>query len=264
MKLYKIAAIVLSGAILLSGCNLKKNPVYDLPAGARNYEQKYYEDQDESLIEIDGRTYSFFGTLRGKMSDDSIRDCVGYLDGDKNTRIYRLMDDPYDNYIMVKNMEGIMEQPSFYRAMDTRQKDILTPSYIESLGYECWGSSGIHYEPSEAVIGLVCNAKNVKEIGYSVKINDEDSHVGGVRLANFGIIKQGEHFTVEIQENRVIKIADKDKPFTVTITFTVLTGDGDEKTVTGVFTHDMMLGGYLRDLEIKYDDSIGYYLYENI
>ena len=45
--------------------------------------------------------------------------------------------------------------------------------------------------------------------------------------------------------------------------FSVITVDGEEKEVSGIFNHDMMLGGYLRGLEIRYDDNSGYYLYLN-
>ena len=64
-------------------------------------------------------------------------------------------------------------------------------------------------------------------------------------------------------ENRLIDKVDMTKPFNVEMIFKVITVDGEEKEVSGVFNHDMMMGGYLNNLEIRYDDSTGYYLYEN-
>jgi hypothetical protein len=33
----------------------------------------------------------------------------------------------------------LMNQPTFYRAIDTEGRIIDTPTYIDSLGYEFWG-----------------------------------------------------------------------------------------------------------------------------
>lgn len=264
MRSKGITVLILSGALLMSGCSMiKEDPVYELPSGAPEYTQKYFEDQDEYLLEINGRTYSYFGTLKNRIKSDSVCECIGYMEGDENARLYTLMEDPLDNYIMIRNAEGIMEQPAFYRAMDTRNKDILTPSYIESLGYECWSSSGLHYEEQKASIGVVCNAKKIREINYSVEINGIWIEEGGTRYGNFKELKLKDVFIIDIVENRLIDKVDMTKPFNVEMIFKVITVDGEEKEVSGVFNHDMMMGGYLNNLEIRYDDSTGYYLYEN-
>lgn len=264
MKEVKTIILITVFALLLSGCSFfKKSPVYDLPAGAPSYEKKYDEDTGSTMIVVDGRYYEFFGTLRNKISDDSIRECIGYAGDDKNERLYTLMEDPFDNYIMVKYANGIMEQPGFYRASDTRNKDILTPSYIESLGYECWGSSGLHYEERSAVIGIVCEADNIIEIDYSIDINGRNSNIGGVRYDDMGVLKHGDLLTFEILERSVTKYANPDKPFTVRVTLSVIKKDGQTVDVDGEFTHDMMLGGYFRQLEVHYDEAKGYYLVVN-
>ena len=184
----KILALILSGAFLMSGCSLiNRTPAPDLPAGAPSFTQDS-NGTGEAVINYNGREYAFFGTLKNSMSNDSLRECIGYVGDDKNERIYTLMEDTFDNYIMVKNTNGVMDQPGFYRATDTKNKDILTPSYIESLGYESWGSSGLHYEERTAVIGVVCEADNIIEIGYSIDINGENSNIGGVR---YGIQHHG-------------------------------------------------------------------------
>ena len=111
MKKQKIAALIMCGALLMSGCSLinSNNEVLDLPPNPQSYDQVYNQEDGDTTIEVNGRTYSYFGQVKGKMSNDSIRECLGYVGADKNLRIYSLCDDPYDNYIMVKYIGGIME-----------------------------------------------------------------------------------------------------------------------------------------------------------
>lgn len=57
-----------------------------------------------------------------------------------NRRIYTLSGDPEHNYLMDFNDSiKLMNQPTFYRAIDTNGKIIDTPIFIDSLGYEFWG-----------------------------------------------------------------------------------------------------------------------------
>ena len=263
MKNTKILALILSGAFLMSGCSLmNRTPAPDLPAGAPSFTQES-SATGEAVINYNGREYAFFGTLNGSMSNESLRQCLGYIGDDENERLYTLMEDPFDNYLVAKNTSGVMDQPGFYRATDTKNKDILTPSYIESLGYESWGSSGLHYEERTAVIGIVCEADNVVEIKYSADINGEHSNIGGVRYGNMGVLKHGDLLTIEILERSVVKFTEPDKPFSVRITFTVIDKSGNESKVNGEFTHDMMLGGYFRQLEVHYSECEGYFLVVN-
>lgn len=52
-----------------------------------------------TLIELDGRTYSLFGKLKGAESDDYIMRCLGFVGNDENVRIYSLTDDAFLNYV---------------------------------------------------------------------------------------------------------------------------------------------------------------------
>ena len=266
MKGLKTITIMLMTALTISGCSLKtmQNTLPDLPPAPQSYKQVYFEDDGETSIEINGRTYSYFGRLNGKMPDDSVRDCLGYVDNDKDTRIYSLTDDPLDNFIMIRHVGGIMDQPEFLRAKDTIHMNIPAPSYIESSSYESWGSSGIHYEMSSAKIGFICNAENVSEIEYEFLINGESAGIGGVRYANKKEIKKGELFEIDIDEIRVDGKADKDEPFTISVKFDVIGTDGQIKNVEGTYVRDMMLGASLNDLEIRYDETNGYYLFEDV
>ena len=264
MKNTKIAAMILSGAILLSGCSLAdKNNAYlkhEMPM--KSYEQKYDEDSGDTTIDLNGRTYSYFGRINERMNQNSIRECLGYVDGDKNWRIYGLADDPYDNYIMIKHVKGIMDQPVFLRATDTRQKDIFTPKYIASAGYECWASSGIHYEMPAAGISFICNVENAREVGYTYKINGKEAGGGVVAFASGKKISKGEKFTIEITEVQLGDYAEKDKPFMVEITFSVKDMDGETHEVNGSYKQEMMLGAAVNNLELRLSDD-GYCLFED-
>ena len=145
MKVIKSTTMILVTALTISGCSLKMmhNDTLDLPQNPQSFQQVYFEDDGETSIEINGRTYSYFGRLNGKMSDDSVMDCLGYIDNDKDTRVYSLTDDPLDNFLMVKHIGGIMDQPEFLRAKDTIHENILAPYYIKSACYESWG--GVRY-----------------------------------------------------------------------------------------------------------------------
>ena len=266
MKGIKTTAALLVTALLLSGCSMNfiHNKALDLPSNPQSYKQVYYEDDGETSIEIGGRTYSYFGGIRERMSDDSIRECLGYVDNDKNTRIYSLNDDPLDNYIMIKHIGGVMDQPEFLRAKDTVHEDIYTPSYIKSSSYESWGSSGVHYDMSSVTIGLICNAENVREIGYEFLINGEPAGLGGVRYASAEEIRKGELFDIEITEIQIDGKADRNKPFTISLIFNITDTDGQIRNVEGTYVRDMMLGASLNDLEIRYDETNGYYLFEDV
>lgn len=263
MKKYKLAALILTGAILMSGCSLfEKEDVYALPDGAPAFE--HIDIGEQSGIEFNGRQYAYFGTIKSKITDNSVKACIGYLNDDKNDRLFLLSEEMDDNYIMVKNTKGIMEQPGFYRAVDTRNKDIYTPEYIESLGYEYWGSSGLHYEMATASVAVSVEGGDVKTINYEIKINGEKGFDGTTGYLNGKNVRLGDPFIIEMNEQQIGKLIDKDQPFEATIKFTVTDSSGNEHEVTGEFTHSMMLGGYLFKLEIRYDDTNGYYLFENI
>lgn len=255
---------MICGAVMLSGCSLldQDKGALVLPPNPQSFEQVYCEDTGSTDIEVNGRNYSYFGTVKESFSNDSIRECLGYVDGDKNMRVYTLYDDPYDNYIMVKYINGIMEQPQFLRATDTLHKDVFTPSYIESLGYEFWGSSGLHYEMPAATVNLVCNCENVKFIDYDILVNGEFAFTGETGYVSHGTVNKGEIFYVEINEFTAGDKADKDHPFNVALTFRVVDGDDNVHEVEGVYEREMMFGATLNSLEIREGNGV-YYLYED-
>ncbi len=65
MKKTKMAAVLLCGAILLSGCankrDLKKQGKYQLPEGAPMYDNYYDSDFGEMTIDGNRNPYTLFG-----------------------------------------------------------------------------------------------------------------------------------------------------------------------------------------------------------
>lgn len=57
----------------------------------------------------------------------------------KNTRIYTFIDDKGNNFLMEYYIgTDLMNQPIFYRAIDTKNKDINIPKFFGSLDYNYW------------------------------------------------------------------------------------------------------------------------------
>jgi len=133
--------------ILLVSCGKNYYDDCALPSNPIVFEQATFynpnNDKDAYVsIEYNGRVYIPYGTLQGAMGQKyAVKECVGYIknDADKNdtqVRVYVLYNT--DDYLMVYITGGIMNQPDFYRAIDTIDKDIETPSYIDKLDDDYW------------------------------------------------------------------------------------------------------------------------------
>ena len=252
MKCKSIIASAVTLVLFLSGCSSKYDSGnWALPADAGRIEMKDYEDIGMMGIEYNGRVYHPYGTVAESVSGDSIRDCIGYLDDDRNDRLYLLSEDPKENYLMEYYTAGIMEQPVFWRAMDTYGKDVFTPSYIESLGYEEWMSSGSHSEVMSFDLGVICDADNIYEISYQVIVNGESIGIGGCHNADGSVIDRGELLNLSIDEFIFEDKVDTGKPFDVTIEFTATDADGEEHEVEGVFEGEIMLGTCINNMIIE-------------
>ena len=111
------ASLLLGVSLLFSGCSAfqflgERAP--DLPDNAQSF-KKVDTDSSGIVMEVNGRKYAPFGTLNGKLGNSSLGECLGYVDNDKNDRVYTLCEEPYGNYLVTKNVNGIMEQPMFWR-----------------------------------------------------------------------------------------------------------------------------------------------------
>lgn len=103
MKSLKVLVMTVFGALIIAGCVMRDYPpVYDLPEDAKSYELIYNEDTGATLIELNDRTYSLFGKLKGAESDDYIMECLGFVGNDENVRIYSLTDDACTRYTNLK------------------------------------------------------------------------------------------------------------------------------------------------------------------
>lgn len=128
--------------LMLTGCTER----FPLPVGSVAFEQGSYADPDEpddgyQTITYLGRIYVPFGTLKGKMKDSEAAEVLGWVSrpdfpDDQGERVIRLK--ATEDLLMVYYVKGIMEQPMFYRALDTAGKDITLPKYVEPLGYGIW------------------------------------------------------------------------------------------------------------------------------
>ena len=229
---------------LFSGCsNLlnKYRKAPELPDNAPSFEMYGDESADLMCIDYGGKTYAPFGVVKGKLNADSLRECLGYVDGDKNTRVYTLSEDPYEDYLVIINTEGIMEQPQFWRARSTYGEDIFTPDYIESLNYEEWMRSGCYYEMKEFRIDVSLDAQDVMELSMYFTINGDVSGSAGVRNADWSEMKD-DIYDMSINEIYLHDKYDMDEPFDVEIHFMVTAMDNSQFDLEYVYTGKVLLG----------------------
>ena len=144
----RLFGLILAAAfcvLFFAGCANRID--YSLPSNPTAFNTGTFvnpNDEDDAYqsIEYNGRTYVCYGTIKGKLDGNDVGECLGYIvqDGvkDENARVFKLTDDADGNYLVNIYVGGIMDQPIFYRAVDTAGKDIYTPKYIYDLGYDFW------------------------------------------------------------------------------------------------------------------------------
>lgn len=153
IRLAAVCVILLS-LFVLNGCAKKSLP--DLPNDAAAFEFGSFEDveHDHALfgtIEYNGRTYIAYGTTNRLFKPGCVESCVGYIIQDEHSasvadpnntdrRVYTVTGDSEQNFLIeYDDTVKLMNQPTFYRATDTKGKAINVPDYIDSLSYEFWG-----------------------------------------------------------------------------------------------------------------------------
>lgn len=94
--------------------------------------------------------YIQYGTLKGQIKTKDIKNCIGYIIqdensssytnlNDKDTRVYTLANDKDENFLMVYYIgSSLMNQPDFYRALGTKNKNIEIPNFIDKEDYGYW------------------------------------------------------------------------------------------------------------------------------
>ncbi len=150
MIMNKKIVLVLTGFILLfyfTGCgsNSLKIELPELPEEFFLYEFINPDQSEDGYIAFDynKRTYIPYGSLKNKLTKNDINSCLGYTvsDGNKNTNdlILTLTDCENNDYLMIYySDDNSMQQPVFYRAIDTKNQNINTMDYISNLSYGYW------------------------------------------------------------------------------------------------------------------------------
>lgn len=246
------AALLLCTVPLFTGClslRLLGERAPDLPDNPQSF-RKHDSDSAGVLMEVNGRTYAPFGTLNGKLNNSSLRECLGYVGDDKNDRVYTLSEEPFDNYLVTKNVNVIMEQPMFWRDFSTYGEDIFTPEYIVSKDDVNWGRSGCYSEMKEFRIMIDIDADDVKELSMQYNVNGRDCGSCGVKNAVGGLrnpdgklaLKRGEELTLAIGEIALYGKFDKNKPFDAECRFSVESTDGKNRELDYVYKGRVKLG----------------------
>ena len=264
MRKIKVTAAILGIALLLSGCGKpdRDKGKYRLPENPVMYTSVYDADSNAMAIEYNGRVYTHFGTSTTAVPDDHVKECIGYLDHREDYRLYTLVEDPECNYLMEVSINSIRGSWRYYRANDTKDMDIQTPSYVESNGFDCWGSSGLHHaieNDTPASIALKVKCRNIKRVNCYVTINGETTFCSEAASESGRLIRKNDFVYMTITKDQ-LGDTPLDKPFAMDVTFTVTDRDGNDHPVEGSYTHDMMLGSYLFNIDINSDNAGGYYI----
>ena len=266
IKILSVSAALLCASVL-SGCSVfnmfDKTP--DLPGNPTVFEMKKSDSDDMMTITYDGKAYMPFGIL-GKTVHypDTLRDCLGYIGDDKNNRVYTLCQDPYDNYLLIRNVSGFMDQPQIWRKCETRKQDIFTPDYIEPLDYEEWTGSGVYSEMPAVTLDIANDADGVVELAIGYKLNGRDGGATGVRNADRSIMEKGEDLCLEISEYAIkdkLGEIDKDDSFDIDVTFSVTAADGKTYRIEYCLSGKAKLGDEFR-LTLTGDAENGYKISE--
>ncbi len=141
MKRILIAALAV---LLLTGCGRQINR--ELPPDPIAFRLEEYSNPADPkdgymAFRYQERRYIPFGTLKNRVTGEDVGACLGYLVQDgkpmEDVRLFPLTADPENNFLMCMT-EGFMDQPTFYRAEDTKGKLTEIPPMIEDLGYDFW------------------------------------------------------------------------------------------------------------------------------
>ena len=251
---YVITALLC--ACLLTGCFVQRDRAkWDLPEDPVAFEDRDSDEYDMRVLTVGGRDYMPFGTLKNVMNDSAIRECLGYLNGDENTRVYTLEEDAFTNYIMIKNVNGVMEQPDYWRAVDTMGENVATPNYIESLGYEEWATSGIYEDRDDVFISIKIQADDVETITMSYDI---DGTPAGEISTSSGMTQGSNHaFSIRVDGKCDRAFLGEDFPFRAR--FTITDTSGNVHDVDGGLDEDVNLDSNIY-LILRGDPQSGYSL----
>ncbi len=129
-----VISALLIALIMTAGCVFgEKYPLPDDPVKAAEEYYTFPDGRGAAMRTINGREYVLYGNLDGTVRAKDTGEVIGYVvreeyPDDLNLRLVKLA--ATDDIIMEKYVNGMMDQPVFYRALDTIGKDIPVPSFI--------------------------------------------------------------------------------------------------------------------------------------
>ena len=146
MKKHSIIMISVAAVILLlcTGCRKIDTALPEKPIAFHTGTFVNPNDPEDTYlsIEYNGRTYIGYGTLKGKIDGNDIDKCLGYIVQEneimEDVRVFTLTSDTDTNYLIRLFIDGFMNPPDFFRAVDTVGKEIEAPDFIDDLEYEYW------------------------------------------------------------------------------------------------------------------------------
>lgn len=134
--------MLLTAIFILTGCqsklkDLPKEPIV-FKSGELNPED---EDTGYATVEYGDKIYIIFGGIRaiGLLRDISYAygDCLGYVEDDEADRIYSLVNESTDEWLIEYYVDGIMEQPIVLREISAKGNDKI-PGSVKSFDYDYW------------------------------------------------------------------------------------------------------------------------------
>ena len=145
-----VTAVLTAALLLFTGCAGTAG-FPGLKPDAKGFRVGRYIDRNDSgasygTIVYKGRTYMPYGTVGKIMFKSDIGECIGFMIFDKtadtDTRVFTLAEDAAADFLMDKYFgSGHSEESLFWRAADTRGKDIEIPDFIDSLDYAYWSGT---------------------------------------------------------------------------------------------------------------------------
>ena len=137
-KRFTLPLLLAAAAFILTACQNADDALPENPVVFHHETFIDPADQNETYyaVRYQDRIYIPYGKpAEGGVDADAIGSCLGYLeqDGveDQNMRFFALAGDEDTVFLMRKYVGGIMDQPLFFRAVDTKAKNITVPAYVE-------------------------------------------------------------------------------------------------------------------------------------
>ena len=144
MKKNILMIFLLTMTLLVTGCT--KDITDELSDdGIAFYQMEFInpdnEDDGYMALQYMNRFYVPYGGVNKILPDSKLKENLGYVfregyPDDKSIQVFSLVET--NNFIVVKDKIRFMNEPMFYRSLDSKDEDIVIPEYINSLDYEIW------------------------------------------------------------------------------------------------------------------------------